>query len=425
MEPKDFADATIKTLGAWKAIALLLTDLRRLVEQGKQVIISRIREATRKTLPSPRALKAALLRGDVTVGDVVRLRGYISRYCQIILPVSYLNSRIDMRETKRVLERAELRSPGAKAVGTSWAASQLPVTAFPRLKVGNDEVCCLFLYASGFQGFLYSTALDSGDRLNSLRLPGISQPRVRIPEHAWPVPVLMAPPMAQLCAEKKVELQAVLQELPSELLEHFRVVYNTHYQRQYLSQFVMLQTSVPRIVCLTAFDDDAIRDISDEDYTKVMAIYAEGHVEGTEVTEKLMDDLIGVLPRAEFDMGPWTFTNGSNWGWRMAATSDDINVFVKPPGVVGFYAQTSRAQPIESVHAALSRTYRQFDEAVQQRMRVGSGGSAPSLHLDYLYDYERQWDFDPQGMWQSQHAYELLRAQPDLDATKRWLRGES
>ena len=407
----------------WFRDAVVLLNGLRLAFLGGKWVLARGQHHI-PTYPTPKALRSAILRGDVAAGDRIRIRGYVSRYAHLVKPVSYLSSCTDIASAVRLKGKI----PRAIVLG-NWKATQLPVSCLPPTQSHKRRLSTLFLYSTAFTGFVYRQSLIPGDNLTTMKLGGdaILCPRVAIPEQAWPVPILVDTEEPGLPVETKVEVTATLQQLPAEILRDLEPIYKSHFQVDYLGNFLRLETE--RILSHGLYVEPAESDVKvlkAADFTHRMIVYVEGHFENVADDPAISDAIAKLMPvHPALGAGSWSFSGQPEVeGRRMSATPDGLHVFVKPPAIVGLHGETSPAHGLTDIHKKLAAAYRGVRTSGAQALSDWSTGQQPRLALDFVYDYARQWDFDDKGIWESSRAERIVSEDPGFRDTKRWLKNE-
>src|SRR5215211_1592118 len=91
--------AVISTLAA-------VANVVKILEAGRKLWASAgtyVRKPKIERYATPHALHRAIVRGEVLVGQTVRVTGYISRYAHLYRPISFVNHQV-------VLERGKPRT---------------------------------------------------------------------------------------------------------------------------------------------------------------------------------------------------------------------------------------------------------------------------------------------------------------------------
>jgi hypothetical protein len=420
------ADMVIETgvfLQHFRDAVTLLNGLRLAWLGGSRIF--RPGQRTIPKFPTPKALRNAILRGDIAAGDKVAVKGYLSRYAHLVKPVSYLNSTTDIVRTVKLRQRI----PNA-IVSASWQASQLPVSCLPVTQTEEEKLNTLFLYPTSFTGFLYKQALDPKDELIGFTMGGdrgdaILRPRIAIPEQAWPIPVLVRAGKPGVPTEVKVELTVTAEELPSEILSKLEPIYKSHFQVDLLSNFLLLGRERVLSHCLYLDPSESeVRITKKADLTHRMVLYVEGHFENMADDLAVSDAIASIIPvHPALGGGSLTFHGGPQvQGRRMSATPEGLHIFIKPPAVVGLYGETSPSHGLGNVHKMLVSQYQALAREGPARLAQWSTGRQPRLQLDFTYDYARQWDFDTDGIWESTRAAQIITEDAGFEDTKRWLK---
>lgn len=395
------------------------------------------RRARLERFATPRALQRALVRREADIGQTVQVEGYLSRYAHLYRPISFLNARLDAERIAS--DAARLSQPGRQLVrAVAWLATQNPVASLPPFNLEDRAIRCLFLYPGSHDSFLYRGGIDKEDNLRSIRIPNVYEPRVAIPDDAWPIPLLVSADEGLNIAERKVSLVATIRQLPQPLADRFSALYAAHYDRRVLSNFLLPSVDPSLSICLSVLPEDKDTGLRDEKALRAAdrsVLYVEGHVEGA--GESNVVDLITQALPLDLRVAQLTLQSGRSQGgvrmavgarptnqeagYRMLAARDDISAMIKAPNIVGFYAETTPAKDVVrrtgDLVEAISAFRTQLAPAADER-------SLPlSLSIDFLYDFERQPQFEPGGILSSEAALAALRGDQELEQAREWLRG--
>jgi len=366
---------------------------------------------------TPKALRNAIGRHEVTVGNTIRIEGYLSRYAHLFQPLSYSNAQIDIQRAASLANFGRPKpAPGGAMQVTSamaWRATQNPISSLPAFDVEGCPVRCMFLYPNSHDSFIYHDPIDKTDELKSIQLGNIRRQRVAIPEHGWPLPLLVPDALVPTVSERRVELVTVVRRLPDLLASRLTRLFSLHYQPDVLSLFLIPDMEPPLNYCLSLLEadqDTGVRRVRDSEPAVARAyVYAEGHLEGTGFDGHTITDAI---PKA---IVPGAANRVERANLVSIAAPGDLAVQILAPGTVGFYAETTPGRTLQETAKAL--------EALVGQFKAGLPKSA-SFPMDFLFDPDRQHDFDTAGSLSSEHLDKAIR-DADLEEARRWLRGEA
>ena len=309
-------------------------------------------------------------------------------------------------------------------MGFGWLAAQNPIAMIPPVPMDGESTRCLFLYPAIHDSFLYHKPVVKGDSLKGVTMD-FTSPRVAIPDDAHPIPVLTTAREGLIWAEQRVTLEAVVSELPSELAGRFHALYANHYDPRVLSNFLLLRREPPVSFCLdtTARERDTGAHVEKSIQAADRALlYVEGHVEGAgeqdllDRLEQAIGQQAGLVSRGglQYQIG------AVKQPYRIMGAVEDMTVMMKAPNVVGLYAETCPTQDL------VTRADQLREATALLRSAVGSAGAVVGLplefRLDFLFDFERQRQFEQTGVLSSEAALQALRGEDELQATRHWLR---
>jgi hypothetical protein len=334
--------------------------------------------------------------------------------------MSFLNSRLDTARMDSIAQQRGIRA--GRGFVAAHLAAQNPVSTLPSFTVEDESTRCLFLYPGSHDRFLYSRPTAKGDSLHSLQIPMLD-PRVAIPDDAWPIPILLPADTALRSAETRAQLTAVVRELPPELARKFGVLYGQHYDQRVLSNFLFLPGEPSLCYCLSVLPSDqdagiesALPAVSPVDRA---LLYVEGHVSGERPDLTAIEEALA-LP----GLGHFTQLDGSrpkapaDEQYRLLAAPFDITINLKAPNVVGLYAETTptrdlpvRVQDLLTMWTGL----RGGLEDIERRQ-----GSPLTLSTDFMFDFDRQALFDPKGLLPP--AEDEVAGESDVSDARTWLR---
>ena len=424
MNPEDASNAVQLING----VLQLLSSAKSMFERAQKSL----RKAHLQRYGTPRALQRALVRGEIEVGETVKVEGYLSRFAHLHKPISFVNVRQDSERMASMVAQTKARMVSMSAV----RVAQNPITALPPFSVEEEPVRCLFLYPGSHDRFIYAKTVNKKDDLNSLRLPDYLSPRIAIPPDAWPVPVLVSDEEGLVLAERRVKLVAVVRALPPDLAERFQHLYAGHYDRAVLSNFLLLHKEPSLSFCLSALPSD--QDTGAEAQKAIFGydrslLYVEGHVEGSyknnladAISRSIpLDERVGELSRTSFGAGSveigGSATGNAGALFQMVAAPQDMSVTVKPPNVIGFYAETGPTRGLVKRTGELAELVSSFRRNLAAE--PNDDGEPLALSMDFLFDFERQGLFADDGVLSSETALQALRGDDSLDDAVRWLRG--
>ncbi len=330
-------------------------------------------------------------------------------------------------------------SRGGPGLAVAHLASQNAISSLPAFRIGEHQVRCLFLYSSAHDRFLYSRPQHKDDDLKTLQIPPL-EPRIAIPEHAWPVPVLLPTETALAIAERRVRLTAVVRELPLELSQRFQTLYAKHVDKRTLSNFMLLPGEPSLSYCLSLLPEDQDTGFNHEATNASPVdrslLYVEGHVEGDSVSLDMIAEALHLPELGYFSQQSFTETAAvfpvllkldarpsavEGERYRVLAGPDDVTINLKAPNIFGFYAETTPARNLSARVQDLASIWSRLDDGVAST--ATKLGRPMQLALDFLFDFDRQAMFDTKGVLTSDRALQALHEDDELRSTADWLRG--
>lgn len=337
-----------------------------------------------------------VLERDINLGDIVECSGFITKYSQTFLPMSFESSVPGQASEKAGhLRLVNGRLQQEMNLKVSWTSLQAPVSIIPPL--GDVRLC--FLYNEDFNGFIYPVN-DGKDN------PELKN-KIMVPKSGKPIPVLINTTKHSGLIDRYVNLKARVSFVPQEISKYLTPVYNNLLLEHNCNFFNPISEISP-FICLSLLenDTDIKAEISSRDIPKAEAqVFTEFHVEdldkytdvSTQIIEGSIPDLaskgIRIMTVKGYEVKPYL-------------TTGNIRFLYKEPNIVGLYTTTDLfdRKRYEETIKNMSNYTRKLSRNIQNNS-FEVLGKRLKTHTDFVFDPTKALLFDSRGVLNIKDEY--------------------
>lgn len=337
-----------------------------------------------------------LLERSINLGDIVECSGFLTKYSQTFLPMSFEHSIPGAGSEKvKSCKIVNGKLERLMEVSTTWTVLQAPVHVIPPL--GNVRLC--FLYSEDFDGFVYP--------VNDGKVNSELHNKIMVPKKGKPIPILIDTKKYSSLVDRFVNLKARVSIIPEEISKYLYPVYND-ILLDHNSNFFNPTAEVGTFICLSLLEDDKQMkvEVSNNNIPNAEAqIFTEFHVEGLndylDISKKIIEDAIPDTASKKIKVMTTKYNKSKPY-----LTTGDIRVLYKEPNIVGLYTVTDlfdRKRYGESINN-MSRYAQKLSRNIQNNSYEAIGKRLKT-QTDFVFDPTKAFLFDSRGVLNIKDQY--------------------
>lgn len=400
-----------------KMLDLVNTDIREMI--SVLAILNNIRKImkksedfrewgsniTRRTFYDIDEIITEYRNGSIPLGTKISCSGFLTKYSQTLLPMSYLRHvacNAKEKVVSRSIESNHIREQ--RELTFTTAPLQIPVHIIPSLQ--NTRMC--FLYPENFSTFIYPIN-DKSDNPSERN-------EIIVPKEAKPIPVLISGSKHEKYIDKFVDIEARLISMPADFSKSLQALYNDVLFECSSSFFDPFGQST--FICLSLLDveENCIAEIKRNKPAATAQVFAEVHVENLEtypdvarqIIEASIPDLISdgikIVKFAGQEADPYL-------------TKGDIRFVYKEPNIVGFYKQIEIFD--QRLYRSSIEDFQKYSQRFSRKMQdtsLKNIGKRLKTYTDFVFDPTKAGLFDERGVLSNYNN----RGNADLQDTVDW-----
>ncbi len=380
----------VPTLDDIKNALAVINSYKLITEYGTKMI-DNVRHMHKRSFYDINEIFPDLIRGNISLNQNIECTGFLSRYSQTFLPMSYINSAPGPANEvvkHRTIMRGHIQE--RRELTFEWSSIQPPVSVIPA--VSNAQLC--FLYPENFQTFLHpvSTDEDKPERKN----------KILVPKEGKPFPVLLDKLQHQQFINKYVSIRGRLICLPNDLTKTLEQLYSMESILEYNTSFFNPYFEGGSFICLSLIGNEpssTIEKLREEQPNAQAQIFTEMHLEGL---EKVADSEIEqIVTNSIPNLASLGIKKMGVEGNDVVSyvTNGDISVTYKAPSIIGFYSKinlfdlNNYSENILKVQKYMKSLNRNL-----QNNSLEATGIRPKVKTDFVFDPTKAKFFDPRGV---------------------------
>jgi len=342
-----------------------------------------------------------LMEGNLSLGDIVECSGFLSKYSQTFLPMSYAPLVSGPSSEKVLLRKIENGRVTEKRQLTTIAnALQIPIKVIP--SSGNIKLC--FLYSDDFDSFIYP--VDDGSTNPE------SKNKIIVPKSGQPIPVLIDINRHSGLIDKFVDIKAKIIAIPDDLVQKLGDIYEGALA-ECNKCFYDPYAEIGSFICLSLLDSSpSIKSfVTKNDVLNTKAqVFVELHVEGLEqcsmktsriIIENSIPDLVSdgikIIKFQGREVIPY-LTKGA------------IRFIFKEPNIIGLYTTIDVFDNVK-YHETISELHR-YSQVLSRKLQTASVdviGTRLKTVTDFVFDPSKANLFDSRGVLNlNKHEFDSL-----------------
>lgn len=357
---------------------------------------------------------------SLRIGSIIETCGFLFDYGQVFKPYTHVNGmfgKCKQGEANKVFKNGRLFTEASMVMG--YKVFQPPVQKIPHYQ----GIGCAFLYDTRFESFNYEQ--------NPIEAEREIKPII-INDYSKPIMVLYDVKKFRKYINKEVKIKARVIELPQNLALQLNGIFDDNI-RQICSNFIDAYSESNNFICLVVLEEQTeIIEMSNiEKIDELMLpIYVEAELEALnrycpqDLVRTQLENIIPNLPQKLDPHFPVTVANTTSDIGIPFISIDDINIMFREPNVIGFYtdikAFNKDEYPIKLMEFSnlVTNFAVDYKNMMKKTYRVKD-----SMKLNFLFDYEKQYVFDPRGVLYSNTARKLVELDDKEKYIQEWLRG--
>lgn len=368
-----------------KNLLTILSVYKAVTEYGPK-IIQGLKGSIKSNYCEVNEIFPKLLNGDLKLGDTIECVGFLSKYSQTFLPMSYVpTTPVKAKETIKSRTIQNGRVLNNAQMDFFWQRLQVPVIIMPML--GNYRLC--FLYREDFNTFIYPVNDGKED-------PNLSG-KIMVPDNSKPIPVLIDINKHAFAIDKFVYLKARLITIPDDLTKYLSQIY-TDVLFEHNSNFYNPYAPCGSFICLSLTEQKSI-ELMDKSLPDTEAqIFTECHVENLDQYQDIAQNIVSEsIP----DLASPALKIVTVAGYESLPylTEGDISFVFKKPNIVGLYSKIHIFDNLCYIEA-ISKLHK-YSQAFSRNIQNISQkviGKKLKTQTDFVFDPTKAALFDSRGI---------------------------